>query len=347
MTVDHGLTKEARELHESALVFDLHVDSFLLTAMFGYDFAKRHRPPFPRAALLGHYDLPRMEEGGVDLAAFGVVANPFRKPFGAWRSAQFQMSGFHRTVQRSGGRLRLARTPDEALQAKAEGARAGFLGFEGAHLLGDDLANLERAYAEGVRYVTLTHFNSNKAASCAKGLRADARAGLSSWGFELLEEMNRLGVMVDLAHVNKPGFMDAARRSQRPCLVSHGGVRGVLDMWRNTDDEQLKALADGGGVLGVIFAHEFVHAGYTGALEGVFACIDYIVTHFGEDYVGLGSDFDGFIVPVPEIPDAAHFPVLTARMLQAGYSEERIRKILGENALRVWRANAGESAVSG
>ena len=332
-----AITDEARELHAEVFVMDLHVDSFLLAHQFGYDFLARHRAFLPFGAIGRHVDLPRMLEGGVDGAAFGVVVNPLSLPGRAWQSAKAQIELFHHACRRSKKRLRLARTAEDALAAKRDACCCGFSGLEGCHVLGEDLGNLEEAYRLGVRYITLAHFSSNRAVACAKGWGADPRRGLSPWGRELVAEMNRLGIMVDLAHVNRRGFLEAAAASEKPCLVSHTGLAGVHPLWRNIDDEQIKAIADGGGVIGIIFAPQFLCGRLKAGAEAVFSHIDYIVTRFGEDFVGLGSDFDGYILSTPSnLRDASMTPVLTDIMLRRGYSAERIKKILGGNALRVW-----------
>ncbi|MFC1848866.1 dipeptidase [candidate division CSSED10-310 bacterium] len=326
-------------LHEESFVVDLHVDSFLLSRQFGYDFLKPHRAWLPFGALGSHADLPRMKAGGVDAAGFGIVVNPLLGPGKAWRSSMRQIALFHDACERSQDQLTFAAAPDSALKLKQGGVRSGFLGLEGAHCLGDQLTNVESAYHNGVRYITLTHFSSNKAACCAKGLGSDPAKGLTSWGCELIAEMNRLGMIIDLAHVNRAGFLEAIRLSKTPCMVSHGGVASVRPHWRNTDHDMLQALVDSGGIMGIIFAPQFISDHYRDTSEAVLRHIDYMVTHFGEDSVAIGSDFDGYILTTPEdLRDIAMMPGLTAGMMRKGYSIERIQKILGLNFIRVWQA---------
>ncbi len=331
------VSKEARELHDACFVADLHVDSFLLARQFGYDFLKRHRSWTPWGVIGSHVDLPRMAEGGVDFCAFGVVVNPLSRPANAWKNTLRQLALQREAVKRSEGRLVQAQTPADALAARARGAYSGFAGLEGAHCLGDDLDHLDTAYANGVRYITLTHFSTNKAASCAKGLGAKPNAGLSGYGRDLVAEMNRRGLIVDVAHVNKPGFMDAVTLSRAPCLVSHCGIGGVRPLWRNLDDEMLKALADNGGVAGVMFAANFLTDGLNANRDDWLRHVDHIVNTVGEDHAAIGSDLDGYILPAHGLRDITTLPRLTEGMLELGYSPERIAKILGGNFLRLWQ----------
>ena len=336
------ISAEARALHGDAFVADLHVDSFLVARQFGYDFLKRHRPPFPFGAFIGHADLPRMIEGGVDLAGFGVVTSPIAGAKARFNSAKRQIALFHDACSRSKGGLRFAGTPDEALANKREGRRSGILGLEGAHGIGNDQANVGVLKDLGVRYITLAHFSSNIAAHCMKGLWSDPDTGLSPWGRELVSEMNRLGMIVDVAHVNRAGFLEAVGCSKKPCIVSHGACRSEYESFRSVDDGMIKALVDRGGLFGVVFAPMHITSSYFEGARAVFRHIDHIVKTFGDGHAALGSDFDGYVFSTArDLRDMAGTPILTQMMLDAGYSEDRIRKILGLNFLRVWRENLG------
>jgi membrane dipeptidase len=333
------MSQEASQLHEDAHIIDMHVDSFLLARQYGYDFLKRHRP-LPFGALFRHADLPRMIEGGVDTIGFGVVTNPFTAPFNCWQNSLFQIQLFQNACERSEGLLAAARSSDHARELKAKGVRNGFLGLEGAHCLGNDLDHVEQAHKAGVRYITLTHFSSNNAASCARGKKASATRGLTPWGLELIERMNATGVMVDVAHVGRNSFLEAVARSAKPCIASHTGLTAVTPSWRNIDDGMMKALADKGGVACIIFTPQFISKHLRDSAEAIFRHIDHVVRTVGEDHVGLGSDFDGYVAPMPDnLRDMAAMPVITEIMLRRGYKESRIRKVLGENIMRVWAQN--------
>lgn len=331
---------QATELHKSSLVIDLHVDSFLLNAQFGYDFLKKHQPYFPGGAFFGHADLPRMQEGSVNVAGFGVVINPLKRDKNAWKKTRSIIQSFHQTCNRSKGRLTGVNTSEEITLAVGQGQTCGFLGLEGAHTLGGNLDNLAEVRDLGVRYITLTHFSSNKAASCARGWRSRADQGLTDWGRELISRMNAKGIVVDVAHVNKSGFIEAVQLSSKPCWISHGTVASVHEHWRATDDECLTQLFEKGGMIGIMFAPQFLCSKLRADSSVVFRHIDDIVTRFGDDFVGLGSDFDGYIAATPrDLRDISQMTSITHRMVEAGYSEKRIRKILGLNALRVLRDN--------
>jgi len=333
-----AFSKEILDLHMDAHLIDLHIDSNFLSGLVGYDFLKRHTAWLPMGALCSHVDLPRMIEGGMDTGGFGVVVNPLCKPEKAWRSTLSQLNLFSGTCKRSYGELVLVGTPEECIKAKQENKKSGFLGLEGAHCLGDDINNVDTAFEKGARYITIAHFSSNIAGACAKGMGADNAAGLSDWGHILVEKMNTLGMMVDVAHVNKKTFLQAVRHSAAPCIASHTGVLGAYELWRNLDDEMIAELVKNNGVMGIIFAPNYISGKLKDNAEAVFRHIDYVVQKYGEDYVGIGSDFDGFIWSTPtNLRDAAAVPVLTKMMLQHGYKEERIRKILGKNVLRVWQ----------
>ncbi len=331
------ISEEAKQLHFEAHVIDLHVDSLLLARQFGYDINKRHRAWLPGGAIGSHADLPRMREGGVDTVGLGIVVNPLAKPFNRWQSALYMADLFKKACKNSAGMLHLAGDAHEARALKKDGKFGAFLGMEGAHCLGDDLYNVKEARDVGVRYITLTHFSENNAASPAKGKGADPDAGLKKWGFELIDEMKRLGVLVDLAHVNRKGFLEAVAYAKTPCIVSHSGVKGIQEHWRNLDDDQLRAMGDCGGVVGVIFDPRYISPGMRCGAERIVAHLQYIINVAGEDHAAIGSDFDGYITGTPgDLRDASGMPMLTQLMLEKGWSEKRIRKILGENFLRVF-----------
>jgi microsomal dipeptidase-like Zn-dependent dipeptidase len=262
-----GTSDEALRLHDASLVVDLHADSLL----FGRDLLVRSE--------VGHVDLPRLQEGGVALQMFTA---PTRTPFGldihrtdgdgidlltlgalAQRSPMArlgpkdrallqakQLAGF---IARSEGRLlpvRSRRELDAALTAHADdGSVVGALfGLEGAHALEGDLANLAPLYDAGVRMIGITHFFDNRFAGSAHGLE---KGGLTELGRELVIRMEELGIVIDLAHLSPAAVEDVLAMATRPTLVSHGGVRATCDNPRNLSDDQLRAIAAGGGVVGI------------------------------------------------------------------------------------------------
>jgi membrane dipeptidase len=327
------ISNKALEIHHRAVVVDLHADTATLMRM-GYDIFRRHRPLLPWSALGFHLDVPRMERGGLTAQVFGLVTFPL-STVGVFESAQLQIELLHKSAAAQPQRFRFVTEAHEIEAAKADGAVAALCGLEGVHALEGENENLVRLADRGLRLVGLSHFTANRAAHPAFGLGSSRTAGLTPFGASLIERANELGVLVDLAHVNKPGFMEATRISTDPVVVSHTGVRGVYDIWRNIDDTQIRAVADTGGCVGVIFSRHFLGGRH---LDHLVAHIQHLLDVGGEGCPALGSDFDGFIVPPAELGDVEALPRLTEALVTAGLCERLIHKILGGNALRVLHA---------
>jgi microsomal dipeptidase-like Zn-dependent dipeptidase len=205
----------------------------------------------------------------------------------------------------------------------------GLLDIEGAHALGDGLAALDRVEAAGVRMIGLAHFYDNAFAGSAHGV---AKKGLTDLGRTLVREMERRGIVVDLAHSSPATIADVLAMATRPLVASHTGVRGTCDNARNLSDEQLRGVARLGGVVGIGF-WETAACGLAPA--DVARAVKYAVDLIGDDHVGLGSDFDGAVTTGF---DAAGLPGLTQALVDAGIPEASLPKILGGNAIRVLRA---------
>jgi len=325
----------ARTLHEEHPAIDLHADTLMWSRWIGYDLHKRHEPPLFKAALGGHVDLPRMREGGQGAQFFGLVSLPLAdRPKGMARTVHEQIDQLDAQMAAKPGALRLVKTAAELEACNHDGAIAALLGIEGAHALEGDLDNVAAFARRGVRYIGILHFSANEAGYPAYGRGRDDPAGPTPWGLHPVQRGEEEGVLVDLAHVNKAGFLDACRVAKKPPIVSHTGVLGAFEHWRNIDDEQLRAVADKGGVVGVIFCPRFVGGD---GLEPVVKHLQHIVDVVGEDCAAFGSDWDGFIVPTRELKDPRGLPLLTDALLAAGMSKTTIGKILRENVIRVLR----------
>ncbi|MEZ4294161.1 MAG: dipeptidase [Polyangiaceae bacterium] len=322
---------EARALHARYPAIDLHADSLMWSRWTGYDILARHEPPLPLAALGGHVDLPRMVEGGVGAQFFGLVSIPFPAR-GLGAVIDEQIDRLDAAVAQAPARIRKARTGDDVRRAAASGTIAALLGIEGGHALEGDVDRLAHFARRGVRYLGLCHFSANELCYPAYGRGRRDAEGLTRFGREVVARASAEGVIVDLAHINKRGFLDACELAEHPPIVSHTGVLGAFEHWRNIDDDQLRAIAARGGVVGVIFCPRYL--GKDG-IEPVVAHLKHIVDVCGEDTPALGSDWDGFIIPTKDLCDAARLPLLTDGLLAAGFSEEAIAKILRKNALRV------------
>ncbi|HVV83811.1 MAG TPA: dipeptidase, partial [Kofleriaceae bacterium] len=324
--------EEARSFHATATVTDLHADTAKLMERIGYDLAARHERALPRFMnYVGHVDLPRLRDGGVAAQVFGLWTVPYPER-GCRASVDAQLDALDAAIARHPDEIAWALGADDVAAARARGQLAAMGGIEGGQALEGDPAAVEHFARRGVRAIGLLHFSANALGAPAKGRGADPSRGLSAIGHEVVREMNRCGVIVDLAHINRKGFFEALAASTRPPMVTHTGVAGVHPHWRNVDDEQLRAVADHGGCVGVIFAPRFL------GKPGIDAVIDHllhIVDVAGEDVPSLGSDFDGFVVPPAGLEDVAALPNLTAALARRGVGEALLRKILGGNAQRV------------
>ena len=357
-----SLWAEALHIHYNALVFDGHIDTPLLMLDKGYRFGVRHR------AHEGHVDLPRMFDGGLDAAFFSIYVAPF---YGEGQRATDRALAMIAEVQRQVE----AHTDSVALATSAAAvrrlARAGkkvvLMGLEGGHALAASPEVLGALYDEGIRYVTLTHINTNAWADASQA--APRWNGLNDLGRRLIAEMNRLGMIIDLAHVSDSTFYDALTASQAPVLVSHSSVRALVPNVRNVDDAMLRAVAQNGGVVMINFFDAMVNPhldadvmaelrrrlpgpkltmmwnelyaiksarGLPGAtLDDVLDHLDHAAKVAGIDHVGLGSDFDGVFDLPDGLQDVTRLPWITYGLLKRGYTETEIYKILGGNALRV------------
>jgi membrane dipeptidase len=297
----------------------------------GYDLRKRHQAPLWRSAFGGHVDVPRMRDGGMGAQFFSLVSLPVAVR-GRAQAVHDQIDILSEVIAGGSGDLRLARTAADVDDCRRDGVIGALLGIEGAHALEGDLDRVETFARRGVRYLGLLHFSANEAGFPAYGSGRRDDEGLTPWGFELVVRCEAARVLVDLSHINRRGFLDACRVATRPPIVSHTGVLGVHEHWRNIGDDQLRAVADKGGVVGVIFYPRYL--GGEG-LEPVVKHILHILNVVGEDTPALGSDWDGFIVPTRELSDPGGLPLLTDALIRAGVPERTLAKILRRNAMRI------------
>jgi membrane dipeptidase len=324
--------EEARQLHDEIVVFDLHADTPKLMHRLGYDIAARHERRKPRqASYFGHVDLPRMREGGLAAQVFGLWTFPYPER-GCARSVHGQLDALDRAVEKHPDEIERCLSGDDVRRAHRAGKVAALAGIEGGQALEGSLDSLADFAARGVRTLGLVHFSVNAIATPAYGVGARAERGLTDFGRDVIAEMNRLGMIVDLAHINRTGFFEALAASSHPVMVTHTGVAGVHAHWRNIDDEQLRALGERGGAAGIIFAPRYL-GGRT--VEAVVDHIVHVIDVAGEDVPALGSDFDGFVIPPSGLEDASMLPQLTAALSARGLSRQALEKVLGGNALRV------------
>lgn len=323
----------ARELHEESIIFDGHCDT--LQAVL------RGERRLDERSSEGHLDLPRMREGGVTAQIFAICLGSECLPSGAVKQTLRMLDACYRELADNPDSLTLATSAADIERAKEEGKVAAVLGLEGAEALEGDLGVLRMFYRLGVRNIGLTWNRRNQAAD---GLdEARTGGGLTTFGVELVRKMNRLGIMIDVAHLAPAGVRDVLELSEAPVIASHTNAYALCPHRRNLMDERLEAIAAKGGVVGVTFVPGFVAENKEEAsLERLVDHIDHIAKVAGIDHVGLGSDFDGFgDQPMSGLEDVTKLPNITAGLLGRGYSADEVKKILGGNLLRVFREAVG------
>ncbi|MEM1324727.1 MAG: dipeptidase [Bacteroidota bacterium] len=243
------LTKKALAIHDRVLTVDTHADTPLRMIQPGFDMAERHDPNETGSKV----DYPRMKEGGLDAIFFAAfVAQDIRDDDGNSRAKALCLQMIDSVVvstQRNSDVVGLALDPDDAYELEKAGKRAIYVGIENGYPIGDDLSNVELYYNKGVRYITLVHSSNNDLADSATDRKGPEHDGISAFGAEVVKEMNRLGIMVDVSHGNDAVFYDAIEMSKAPIIASHSNARAVTDHPRNMTDEMLQLMAKNGGVV--------------------------------------------------------------------------------------------------
>ena len=345
----YSVSAAARALHSKLFVADMHADPL----MWNRDLVQE--------SSYGHVDVPRLIKGGVGLQIFDavtkvpttlgydnnddhtsdvitLVAVLQRWPLRTWSSlkerALFEARKLHEFAARSNGKLTIITSRPElaAYLARRQGdsaLTAGLLGIEGLHALEGDLRNLDVFRAAGFRIMGLEHFFDNQLGGSAHGI---SKAGLNDFGRQVVRRMEELKIIVDLAHSSPRMIDDVLAMATRPVVVSHTGVKGTCEHIRNLSDDHVRGVAATGGVIGIGY---WDAAACDVSVAGIVRAIQYAVQVGGIDHVGLGSDFDG----ATETPfDSSGLPLLTEALLNAGFSEEEVGKIMGGNVLRVLQA---------
>lgn len=347
----------APEVHRRILLIDAHNDVTSLTVK-GLDIGQRRQE--------GHTDLPRLRQGGVGAVFFSAYVASRYVPLqqSAHRLLEMIDTIRHDIVERYPNDFLLALSAADVERAHREGKIAALIGIEGGHAIEDSLRILRCAYALGARYMTLTHSNTNNWADSSGDIgnpKVKHHGGLTEFGRQVVQEMNRLGMIVDVSHVSDETFWDVLEVSRAPVIASHSSCRAISNIPRNMSDEMIRALASKGGVICINFGCEFLSQRSADAspyfnpeaarrqqagekvevpratLADVVAHIDHAVRVGGIDAVGIGSDFDGVECTPVGLDDVSRFPALTQALLEKGYTPEQIAKIYGGNLLRVMR----------
>jgi len=325
-------------VHDRAFVVDLHNDLMEMISgkNFNYQIADRHvwtRDRDPQT------DIPRLRDGGVDAQIFSIWISPTSYATGTWYSTAMK---FLDTLKAQAGRNRtsigLVTKPDSVDALARQNRIAGIVVLEGGHCIEDKVENLRTFYNAGVRVMTLTWNNSTSWAVSAQDASNGNKAGLNDFGKQVVRTMDSLGMIIDVSHVGPQTVTDILATTTNPIIASHSGAYALRSHYRNHTDAQIRAIAKSGGVVGVVFYPPFLVASGSARLENVLQQIDYIKNLVGIDYVALGSDFDGIETTPVGLEDVTKFPAVTEGLLQRGYSRQDVRKILGENFMRVFRA---------
>ncbi len=323
--VDQPLSGE--EVHRGALVIDLHCDTLLEVAAKARDIRDYSSH--------GSIDLPRLRAGGMGTQVFAVFIHPREAARGFTRALEL-ISAFERMLEESPRALSNVTSTRELTACHSEGRIGAILAVENGDALERDLANLDRLYRRGVRMMSLTWNQSN---ALADGALEVVHGGLTPFGQQVVAGMQERGMVIDVSHLSPQSFWDVLAASHGPLVASHSCAAGLTPHPRNLTDDQLQAMAQRGGVVGVNFFPVFLGQP---TLERLLDQIEYLVKVMGVDHVGLGSDFDGFTGQVQGLEDVSKLPNLTAGLLGRGCTQEQIVKILGANVLRVFRQVWGQ-----
>lgn len=255
---DPALSEKAAGIHRNILTLDSHTDTPLMLGREGFDIARRN-DPLQRG---GQVDYPRMVEGGLDAVFFAVfLGQGVRSPEGHATAKQRALQIFdqiHKAVDDHPEIAGLALTPDDAYRLRQEGKRAVYIGVENGYPIGDDLSLVRKFHDLGARYITLSHSRNNDICDSSTDPDGPEHGGLSEFGKEVVKEMNRLGMMVDVSHISDKAFYDVLDISNAPVIASHSNARAVCDHPRNLDDDMLLALRDKGGVIQVCVLSAYV-----------------------------------------------------------------------------------------
>jgi membrane dipeptidase len=324
---------DAASLHHDSIVVDAHCDTLLSVQAGERGLAER--------STQGHIDLPRLLDGGVTAQVFALFLEDRYLPAAAAKQTLRLLDTLYAALADHAAQLTLALKADDIEWAKKEHKVAAVIGFEGAEALEGDLGLLRVFHRLGLRLLTIAWSRRNQAADGVA--EACTGGGLTNFGRQLVEECNKLGVILDVSHLAPAGVADVLEASAAPIIASHSNAHALCPHARNLTDEQLVGVARTGGVIGVTFVPAFIHEDEEQAsLDRLLDHIDHIVGVAGTDHVGLGSDFDGFGPQTPQgLGDVTCMPGITAGLVERGYSPDDVRKILGLNFLRVFRAVAG------
>jgi membrane dipeptidase len=377
-----NLVERSHELAKSSLIVDTHID-------VPYRLEKEYED-VSQATQKGDFDYPRALAGGLNVPFMSIYIPAEREADGTAGALADQLIDMVENIAaQSQGKFRVAKSTADVMRNFNSRVISLPLGMENGAPIAGNLDRLRHFYDRGIRYITLTHSKSNHICDSSYDENRPWQ-GLSPFGEQLVREMNRLGVMVDVSHVSDEAFYDVMKVTRVPPIASHSSARYFTpDFERNMDDDMIKTLAAAGGVIQINYGSTFISArsrasynemkaardayladnGLPGEgpdadafteryrervpfeyadLDDVLDHIDHVRDLVGIDYIGIGSDYDGVGDSLPTgLKDVSSYPNLIAGMLGRGYSEGDIRKVLGGNLMRVWRATERYAAAQG
>lgn len=316
--------KDYQKIHKDAIVVDMHND--LLSKSKNYDWSIKNKS--------NHTDIPRLIKGGIDVQFLAIWVSPrVKKPYE--RGLEYAKL-FYRRCEENENKVGIAKKYDDVINLNKNGKIALILCVEGGNVIEGDVKKLIEFYNLGARYLTITWNKSYDWAYSSKD-KNSKKEGLSSKGKKIIQTMDSLGMIIDISHTGSKTIDDILKITKNPIIASHSGSYTLRPHYRNLTDDQIKAIAKTGGVIGVNFCGPFLVESGAATVKDVVNHIDYIVKLVGVDYVGLGSDFDGILTTPKGLEDVSKYPAITKELLNRGYSETDIKKILGGNVLRVFK----------
>jgi membrane dipeptidase len=332
-----NISQHAIDLYLNSDVIDLHVDSFIWTRCLGYRLQRRHGSGLLGARYYSQVDIPRIRAANISGATWVITTNPWRSRTGRSRALARNLQHLTKILESQGHDVMVVGTYSEYLSARRSNLHAAFLGIQGGNAIGDQSSWSLVADSRVLR-VTLMHLTNSALGFTSSPLRFGRDGGLSAAGRGLVERLNSLRIIVDLAHTSPRTFWDALESHDKslPVLVSHTGIDAVYKSWRNLTDEQIKAVADTGGVVGVFYYGTFLGRGlFRGRLERIAAHVAHAVRLVGAQHVALGSDWDGMIVTPKDMPTCLELPKLVQALLDIGLSDTDVQSVLGASFLRM------------
>ena len=338
--------ERTKEILNDSIVIDAHFDLLM-------DLSGQRKLGFCKVMENDHLD--NFKKGGLTCVVSSIFIENYMIPELSLRESLDQISSFYQEISESRDNFIFCKTYEDVYRAKKEDKIGVFLSFEGVEPLYNDLNLLEIFYELGVRFVGLTWSRRNYAGDGSRFSEPDTNRylnGLSDFGIELVKKSQKMNMIVDVSHLNDKGFWDVIKLTSNPIIASHSNCRNIVNIERNLTDEQIKAIASTGGVIGINALNKFASPTPENAnVYDLVNNIDYIVNLVGIDHVGLGFDFCGhlkkFDPPIVTdnrisksieiLENQSNIPVLVEALLERGYEKKDIKKILGENFLRVYK----------